>query len=73
VLKVKWWDKLRALEMLGKHFGLFVDRTEHMGRNGRPLTIESVRQLSDEELEQRLLALAQKALMPEPAEDAATS
>ncbi len=25
--KVKFWDKLKALEMLGEHFGLFRERT----------------------------------------------
>jgi phage terminase small subunit len=29
VTKVKWWDKTRGLEMLGKHLKMFVDRHEH--------------------------------------------
>jgi hypothetical protein len=51
-----------ALEMLGKHFGLFADRAEHTGRNGGPMAVEFVRRLSDEELEQRMLEIAQKLL-----------
>ena len=27
--EVKLWDKLRALEMLAKHFGLIKERVEH--------------------------------------------
>jgi phage terminase small subunit len=29
--KVKPWDKLKALELLGKHLKLFTDRVEHSG------------------------------------------
>jgi phage terminase small subunit len=32
--KVKLFDKPRALEMLGRHFGLFKDRVEHTGKDG---------------------------------------
>jgi hypothetical protein len=59
VLKVKLWDKLKALEMLGKHFGLFLDPTEHT-RDGGPMTIEVVQQMSDEELEEALRAFASR-------------
>lgn len=31
VLKVKTWDKVRALEQLAKHFGLLTERVEHSG------------------------------------------
>ena len=34
--KVKLWDKLRALELLGKHLKLFVDRVDHTS-NGQSL------------------------------------
>lgn len=30
--KVKFWDKPRALELLGKHLKLFTDRVEHSGK-----------------------------------------
>ena len=29
--KVKLWDKPRALDMLGKYFGMFIERHEHSG------------------------------------------
>jgi phage terminase small subunit len=66
MLKMKLWDKLKALEMLGKHFGLFVDRTEHTGRSGGPMTVEAVRRMPDEELEHALLAFVAKALPAAP-------
>lgn len=31
VAKMKLWDKLKALEMLAKHFGLLVEKLEHSG------------------------------------------
>lgn len=62
VLKVKCWDKVKALELLAKHLHLIVDRVEHTGKNGGPLTIEAVRTMTDEELERRLLAYAQELL-----------
>jgi phage terminase small subunit len=31
VHEVKFWDKVRALEQLAKHFGLLVERIEHTG------------------------------------------
>jgi len=31
VIKVKLWDKVRALEMLFKHLGLLVERLDHTG------------------------------------------
>lgn len=31
VLKVKLWDKPKALEMLAKHFGMLTEKVEHSG------------------------------------------
>jgi phage terminase small subunit len=31
VVRVRLWDKLRALELLGKHLSLFVGKVEHAG------------------------------------------
>ncbi|MFO1124000.1 MAG: terminase small subunit [Methylocystis sp.] len=40
-IKVKFHDKLAALEKIGKHLGMFVDRHEHYGKNGGPIeTVE---------------------------------
>lgn len=47
--KVKFWDKLRALELIGKNVGMFVDRHVHEGK----LTLE------------HLVAQASKPLPPE--------
>lgn len=35
--KVKRWDKVRALELLGKHLAMFVDRSELSAPGGKPL------------------------------------
>lgn len=56
VKKVKLNDKLRALEMLGKHLKLFTDKVELTGEDGGPIQTQSVpvdlSSLTDEELEQ---------------------
>lgn len=44
--KVKFWDKPRALELLGKHLKLFVDKVEHAGDGGGPIVVE-VRKYDD--------------------------
>lgn len=36
-VEYKVWDKNTALANLGRHLGLFVDRTEVTGKNGEPL------------------------------------
>lgn len=38
VTKVRFWDKPKALELLGRHLGLFVDRVQHEGT----LTLEQL-------------------------------
>jgi phage terminase small subunit len=35
--KVVTWDKVKALELLGKYLALFVDRNEHSGPGGGPI------------------------------------
>jgi phage terminase small subunit len=35
--KIKLCDKLKALELLGKHLKLFTDKTELTGRDGEPI------------------------------------
>ena len=52
VYRVRFWDRIRALELLGRHFGMFSDRVEVTGRNGEPLLPE----LTDGELIARLKA-----------------
>lgn len=42
VKKIKWPDKVKNLEMIGKHtdVGAFKDRVEHTGLNGGPIQVE---------------------------------
>ncbi len=49
--KVKFWDKGKALEMLGRHLKLFVDRVEASGPGGGPIPVADVKTLSDADLE----------------------
>lgn len=41
-LRVKQHDKVKALELLGKHLGLFKEIHEHSGLNGLPIQVASV-------------------------------
>lgn len=54
--KVKLWDKPKALEMVGKHLKLWIDRLEHSGPDGGPIQTRDdgidLQQLTDDELQQ---------------------
>ena len=39
--KVKKYDKTKALELLGKHLGMFVERHEHAGKDGGPIELDT--------------------------------
>lgn len=40
-------DKLRGLEMLAKHLGMFIERQEITGKDGGPLEIEQRKQIEE--------------------------
>ena len=61
VAKVKTNDRLKALELLGKHLGMFVDRRELSGPGGGPIPLEDYAALSDTERSQRLAVLLDRA------------
>lgn len=42
VKKLKFWDKNRALELLAKNLGLLVERQQHEGPAGGPLSVRFV-------------------------------
>ncbi len=48
VKEIKFWDKMAALEKIGKHLKLFTEKHEHTGKDGGPIQVES---LSDEQLD----------------------
>jgi phage terminase small subunit len=56
VRKVKFWDKVKALELLGKHLAIFTERVEH------EVVFEG---LTDAQLEARLLAITSKVAATE--------
>lgn len=41
--KVKHWDKVKALELVGKHLGMWKDKVEVSGEAGGPMVVEVVR------------------------------
>jgi phage terminase small subunit len=58
-IRIKFHDKLGALEKIGKHLGMLVDRHEHTGKNGGP--IETV-ELSPLEAARRIIFALEKGL-----------
>jgi phage terminase small subunit len=47
-------DQMKALELIGKHLGMFTDKVELSGKNGGPIEIAN---MSDAEIEKRLAEL----------------
>lgn len=37
---IRCWDKTKALDQIGKHFNMFVERREHSGPDGEPIQHE---------------------------------
>lgn len=56
-VKVKLADKNRALDTIGRHLGMFVQKHEHSGPAGGPIETNE-RSISNTELAQRILGLA---------------
>jgi phage terminase small subunit len=58
--KTRTWDKVQALALLAKHFGLIVDRKELSGPKGGPIEVTGdIKAMTTEELlaeKERLLA-----------------
>jgi phage terminase small subunit len=40
--KIKWPDKVKNLELLGRHLGMFKDKVEVTGKDGGPIQSETV-------------------------------
>lgn len=49
-IKLKTHDKVKALELLGKHLGMFSDKVELTGKDGGPIETKAMRDLTDAEL-----------------------
>src|SRR5690606_27443672 len=56
--KIKWPDKVKNLELLGKHVGVqaFRDRVEHTGKNGGPVEIAALTKEEYKQARQEMLA-----------------
>lgn len=46
--KLRFWDKTKALEMLGRHLKMFTEKLEHSGPNGGPIQTEAKARSEDE-------------------------
>ena len=55
--EVRMADKIKALELLGKHLGTFIDRKEITGKDGGPIQLEA---MTTEQREQRIQELLNK-------------
>ncbi len=55
--EVKLADKIKALELLGKHLGMFIERKEITGKDGGPIQLEA---MTAEQREQRIQELLEK-------------
>lgn len=55
--EVRMADKIKALELLGKHLGMFVDRKEITGKDGGPIQLEA---MTADQREQRIKELLDK-------------
>lgn len=64
--KIKFYDKNKSLEMLGRHLKMFTDKKEVSGADGGPIQVKNVSDLSDEELDLKLLEYAKKLNSWEP-------
>jgi len=67
IKKLKIWDKNRALENLGKHFALFVERQEHTGKNGDPIKVDNA--MDQETVKQLVESIMQGTGNGEPGKD----
>lgn len=55
-------DKLRGLELLARHLGMFIERTEISGRDGEAIRIEETKNKADE-VARRLREMGKKAAL----------
>lgn len=55
--EVRFHDKNKSLELLGRHLGMFIDRKEITGKDGGPIQLEA---MTAEQREQRIQELLAK-------------
>lgn len=53
--KIKWPDKIKNLELLGRHLGMFRDRVEHTGPGGGPIEVAAMTRQEYKQARQEML------------------
>jgi phage terminase small subunit len=61
--RLAYSEKIKALELLGKHLKLFTEKHEHSGPDGGAIPLAAV---PDDQLEQRIQKLLEKAKLGSP-------
>ncbi|HHM6704659.1 TPA: terminase small subunit [Pseudomonas aeruginosa] len=54
--KIKWPDKVKNLELLGRHFGMFKERVEHSGSAGGPIAVAAMTKEDYKQARKEMLA-----------------
>lgn len=62
--RLRFWDKIRALELLGKHLGLFSEKLEVTGRDQGPVVVQQMMSAEQSEELDAYLADLRAGLVP---------
>ncbi len=57
--EVKFWDKPKSLELMGKHKKLFTEKHEHSGPDGKPIETRDV-PMTEQELDAKIATIMAK-------------